>query len=81
MDPCLAGKSMYMKEVVIAILMFMLASYQMHQIGLGKYVKDSAVFLARSREVEGGRRLEALPIPLFSKGDVEMIQAAFQVRH
>jgi hypothetical protein len=49
------------------------------QVGLGKYGKDDAVFLANRLEVEEGERLGTVPVPLVTAGQVEMMKAAFEV--
>lgn len=50
---------------------------RVYPIGLGKYGDRDAVFLARRKEVAEDIRLETLPVPLFSSGDVEMLRCAF----
>ncbi|GAB5032364.1 Hypothetical protein NocV09_00900570 [Nannochloropsis oceanica] len=55
---------------------------RIYPLGLGKYGDETAVFLGRRKEVrnlEGGR-LEALPVPVFASGDLEMLVAAFRGR-
>lgn len=53
---------------------------RVYPLGLGKYGDQTAVFLARRKEVgkEERGRLETLPVPVFSSGDLEMLQAAFR---
>ena len=55
---------------------------RVYPLGLGKYGGQTAVFLGRRKEVgkEEGGRLETLPVPVFSSGDLEMLQAAFRGR-
>jgi len=55
---------------------------RVYPLGLGKYGDQTAVFLGRRKEVgkEEGGRLETLPVPVFSSGDLEMLQAAFRGR-
>ncbi|TFJ85462.1 hypothetical protein NSK_002972 [Nannochloropsis salina CCMP1776] len=53
---------------------------RVYPLGLGLYGGQTAVFLGRRKEVEkeNGGRLEALPVPVFTSGDLEMLRAAFQ---
>lgn len=53
---------------------------RVYPLGLGLYGGQTAVFLGRRKEVEkeNGGRLETLPVPVFTSGDLEMLRAAFR---
>ncbi len=55
---------------------------RIYPLGLGKYGDQTAVFLGRRKDVGNvvGGRLEALPVPIFASGDLEMLVAAFRAR-